>query len=43
VAREEKLASPMLCCGRVTLIDAKRDAIGKIVMHNREHVVLIRP
>jgi DNA end-binding protein Ku len=42
VAPEEKTTKPYALFV-AALTDAKQDAIAKIAMHNREHVVLIRP
>lgn len=42
VAPEEKLSKPYALF-MTALQETKRDAIAKIAMHNREHVVLIRP
>jgi DNA end-binding protein Ku len=42
VAAEEKTAKPYSLFV-AALADTKQDAIAKIAMHNREHVVLIRP
>src|SRR5207253_1128426 len=42
VAPEEKVSKAYSLFTAV-LKDTKRDAIAKIAMHNREHVVLIRP
>ncbi|HLK22163.1 MAG TPA: Ku protein [Bryobacteraceae bacterium] len=42
VAPEEKTAKPYALFV-AALTDTKQDAIAKIAMHNREHVVLIRP
>ena len=42
VAAEDKTAKPyVLFMGALT--DSKQNAIAKVAMHNREHVVLIRP
>jgi DNA end-binding protein Ku len=42
VAADEKTAKP--CALFVAAMsDTKQDAIAKIAMHNREHIVLIRP
>lgn len=42
VAPEEKVSKPYALF-MAALTETKRDAIAKIAMHNREHVVLIRP
>jgi DNA end-binding protein Ku len=42
VAAEDKTAKPYVLF-LAALTDTKQDAIAKIAMHNREHVVLIRP
>jgi DNA end-binding protein Ku len=42
VAPEEKVSKPYALF-TAALADTKHDAIAKIAMHNREHVVLIRP
>lgn len=42
VAPEEKTAKPYVLFV-AALVETKQDAIAKIAMHNREHVVLIRP
>ena len=42
VAAEDKTAKPYVLF-MAALSDTKRDAIAKIAMHNREHIVLIRP
>jgi len=42
VAAEEKVSKPYALF-MATLIETKRHAIAKIAMHNREHIVLIRP
>jgi DNA end-binding protein Ku len=42
VAAEEKTAKPYALF-MAALIETKQDAIAKVAMHNREHVVLIRP
>jgi DNA end-binding protein Ku len=42
VAAEDKTAKPYVLF-LAALTDTKQDAIAKITMHNREHVVLIRP
>jgi DNA end-binding protein Ku len=42
VAAEEKTAKPYVLF-MAALTDTKQDAIAKIAMHNREHIVLIRP
>jgi DNA end-binding protein Ku len=42
VAAEEKTAKPYALFV-AALTETKQDAIAKIAMHNREHVVLIRP
>jgi DNA end-binding protein Ku len=42
VAPEEKISKPYALF-QAALADTKRHAIAKIAMHNREHVVLIRP
>lgn len=42
VAPEEKMSKPYALF-LAALTKAKRNAIAKVVMHNREHVVLIRP
>ena len=42
VAPEEKISKPYALFV-AALTETKRDAIAKIAMHNREHVVLIRP
>ena len=42
VAPEEKISKPYALF-TAALKDTKRDAIAKVTMHNREHVVLIRP
>lgn len=42
VAPEEKVSKPYALF-TAALNETKRDAIAKIAMHNREHVVLIRP
>jgi DNA end-binding protein Ku len=42
VAAEEKTAKPYVLF-MAALSETKRDAIAKIAMHNREHIVLIRP
>jgi DNA end-binding protein Ku len=42
VAAEEKVSKPYALFV-AALTDTKRDAIAKLAMHNREHVVLIRP
>ncbi len=42
VAPEEKVSKPYALF-LAALTETKRDAIAKIAMHNREHVVLIRP
>jgi DNA end-binding protein Ku len=42
VAAEEKTAKPYVLF-QAALKETKQDAIAKIAMHNREHVVLIRP
>src|SRR5271165_5362953 len=42
VAAEEKVSKPYALF-MAALTETKRDAIAKIAMHNREHVVLIRP
>lgn len=42
VAAEEKAAKPYLLF-TAALTETKRDAIAKIAMHNREHVVVLRP
>jgi DNA end-binding protein Ku len=42
VAPEEKVSKPYALF-LAALSEAKRDAIAQLVMHNREHVVLIRP
>ena len=42
VAAEETTAKPYALF-MAALIETKQDAIAKVAMHNREHVVLIRP
>lgn len=42
VAAEEKTTKPYVLF-TAALTDTKQDAIAKIAMHNREHIVLIRP
>lgn len=42
VAAEEKTAKPYVLL-TAALTETKQDAIAKITMHNREHIVLIRP
>jgi DNA end-binding protein Ku len=42
VAPEEKISKPYALF-MAALKDTKRDAIAQVAMHNREHVVLIRP
>ena len=42
VAAEDKTAKPYVLF-MAALSETKRDAIAKIAMHNREHIVLIRP
>lgn len=42
VAAEEKTAKPYVLF-LAALVETKQDAIAKVAMHNREHVVLIRP
>jgi DNA end-binding protein Ku len=42
VAAEEKTAKPYVLF-TAALTETKQDAIAKITMHNREHIVLIRP
>jgi DNA end-binding protein Ku len=42
VAPEEKTAKPYALF-LAALSDTKQDAIAKVTMHNREHIVLIRP
>lgn len=42
VAAEEKVSKPYALFA-AALEETKRDAIAKVAMHNREHVVLIRP
>ena len=42
VAPEEKVSKPYALF-MSALTETKRDAIAKVAMHNREHVVLIRP
>ena len=42
VAAEDKTAKPYVLF-LAALTESKQDAIAKIAMHNREHVVLIRP
>jgi len=42
VAAEENTAKPYVLF-MAALTDTKQDAIAKIAMHNREHIVLIRP
>ena len=42
VTAEEKVSKPYALFTAV-LTETKRDAIAKVTMHNREHVVLIRP
>jgi DNA end-binding protein Ku len=42
VAPEEKVSKPYSLF-TAALTETKRDAVAKIAMHNREHVVLIRP
>src|SRR5882724_6808573 len=42
VAAEDKTAKPYVLF-MAALSDTKQDAIAKIAMHNREHIVLIRP
>jgi DNA end-binding protein Ku len=42
VAAEDKTAKPYVHF-LAALTETKQDAIAKIAMHNREHVVLIRP
>lgn len=42
VAPEEKVSKPYALF-LAALSEAKRDAIAQLVMHNREHIVLIRP
>jgi DNA end-binding protein Ku len=42
VAAEEKTAKPFVLF-RAALSDTEHHAIAKIAMHNREHIVLIRP
>jgi len=42
VALEEKVSKPYSLF-TAALTETKRDAVAKIAMHNREHVVLIRP
>jgi DNA end-binding protein Ku len=42
VAAEDKTAKPYVLF-MAALTETKQDAIAKIAMHNREHVVLIRP
>jgi DNA end-binding protein Ku len=42
VAPEEKISKPYALF-LAALTEAKRFAVAKVVMHNREHVVLIRP
>jgi DNA end-binding protein Ku len=42
VAAEEKTAKPYSLF-MAALVETKQDAIAKVAMHNREHVVLIRP
>ncbi len=42
VAPDEKVSKPYALF-LAALTESKRDAIAKIAMHNREHVVLIRP
>jgi len=42
IAAEDKTAKPYVLF-MAALAETKRDAIAKIAMHNREHIVLIRP
>jgi DNA end-binding protein Ku len=42
VAAEDKTAKPYILF-MAALTETKQDAIAKIAMHNREHIVLIRP
>ena len=42
MAPEEKVSKPYALF-LAALKETKRDAIAKVAMHNREHVVLIRP
>jgi DNA end-binding protein Ku len=42
VAAEDKTAKPYVLF-LAALTETKQDAIAKIAMHNREHIVLIRP
>ena len=42
VAPDEKTAKPYALF-TAALVETKQDAIAKVAMHNREHVVLIRP
>jgi DNA end-binding protein Ku len=42
VAAEDKTAKPYVLF-MAALSDTRQDAIAKIAMHNREHIVLIRP
>jgi DNA end-binding protein Ku len=42
IAAEDKTAKPYVLF-MAALTDTKQDAIAKVAMHNREHVVLIRP
>jgi DNA end-binding protein Ku len=42
MAPDEKVSKPFALF-MAALLETKRDAIAKIAMHNREHVVLIRP
>jgi DNA end-binding protein Ku len=42
VAADEKTAKPYALFA-AALADTKQDAIAKVAMHNREHIVLIRP
>lgn len=42
IAPEEKVSKPYALF-TAALAETKRDAIAKVAMHNREHVVLIRP
>jgi len=42
VAAEENTAKPYVLF-MAALVETKQDAIAKVAMHNREHVVLIRP
>ena len=42
VAPEEKVSKPYALF-MSALVETRRDAIAKIAMHNREHIVLIRP